>query len=125
MTDPIKRLARQLESSSAQVLAIDTGRQAEPDPLGASAEALERATNERRILEDRSLGWLPGRRRELEGAREREADARRARLEATHAARPIDAEQDFAASVERAHTHQTERATERALQRERAIGRSL
>ena len=34
-------------------------------------------------LEGRSLGWLPGRRRELEAAREREADARRARLEAS------------------------------------------
>jgi ATP-dependent exoDNAse (exonuclease V) alpha subunit len=124
-TDPIKRLARQLASSSAQVLAIDSGRPAEPDPVGASAEALERATGDRRGLETRSLGWLPGRRRELEAAREREADARRARLEAAHAARPIDAEQDFAASVERAHARQAERATERALQRERGIGREL
>ena len=124
-TDPIKRLARQLESSSAQVLAIDTGRRAEPDPVGASAEALERATDERRRLEGRSLGWLPGRRRELEAAREREADARRARLEAAHAARPIEAEQDFAASVERAHARQAERATERVLRHDRGIGREL
>ena len=124
-TDPIKRLARQLESSSTQVLAIDSGRRAEPDPVRASAKALERVINERRGLEGRNLGWLPGRRRELEAAREREADARRARLEAAHAARPIEVEQDFAATVERAHARQAERATERVLRHGREIGREL
>ena len=125
-TDPIKRLARQLESSRAQVLAFDTGRRAEPDPLGASVEAVERgAVDERHRLEARSFGWLPGRRREVEAAREREADARRGRLEIALAALPMEAEQDFAAGVERAYARQAERATERALRHDRGIGREL
>ena len=42
--------------------------------MDAEREA-ERATRERRALEERRGRWLPGRRRELEGAREREEDA--------------------------------------------------
>ena len=48
--DPIERLARQLQRSTAQVLAIDTRR-----PLDADASEPERR---------RRLRWLPGRRRE-------------------------------------------------------------
>ena len=101
-TDPIKRLARQFESSSAQVLAIDTDRASRiPTRSALAAEALEARATERPAGWNRSLGSLPGRRRELEAARAREADARRARLEAAHAARPVDAERDFGATVER------------------------
>jgi ATP-dependent exoDNAse (exonuclease V) alpha subunit len=41
------------------------------------------------------------------------------------AARPIDAEQDLAASVERARARQAERATERVLRHDRGFGREL
>jgi hypothetical protein len=81
--DPVERVARGLRSSSAKVLAIDSGR---PLERGASAEAFEQAAHERRVLEGRRFGWLPGRRKELAAAREREASAYRERFEVAHGA---------------------------------------
>ncbi len=125
-TDPIKRLARQLESSSAQVLAIDSGRRAEPDPVGASAEALERATSERRRLEAPQPRLAA---RPAHASSKRPASARPTRAAPASKPRtppgPSSAEQDFAASVERAHARQAERATERVLRHDRGIGREL
>jgi ATP-dependent exoDNAse (exonuclease V) alpha subunit len=108
-TDPVERLARQLKSSSAQVLAIDSGR--------TSGEASVQAAAQRR------LGWLPGRRQSLGDSRPREADVGRERLELEHGARPFTTEQDFLERVDRLHTQQVERSTERALRRDRGIGR--
>jgi len=112
----IERLTRHLRSSNAQVLAIDSGRFEDP---------VERAAQERMRLEERGKLWLPGRRRELAVARQREVDARREQLEAAHAARPMDAEQRTADSAARLDALQAERATARALGREPGIGREL
>jgi hypothetical protein len=101
--DPIQRLARQLERSSAQVLAIDAGRPSEPD-------------------ERRRFRWLPGRRHEPQ-AREGEDAERRQRAEAAHGGLPFDAEQQFDASSDRLHRSIAERETERILRRNRGIGR--
>ena len=54
--DPLERLARQLERSSAQVLAIDSGQ-----PI--DSVSLDQATRERQRLEHRRFGWLSARRR--------------------------------------------------------------
>ena len=110
-TDPVERLARQLRSSSAQVLAIDSGR--------ASEASVETAAQRRR------LGWLPGRRPRLGDARPRETDVRRKRLELEHGARPFATEQDFFERVDRLQEQQVERSNERALRRDRGIGREL
>ena len=110
-TDPVERLARQLTSSSAQVLAIDSGR--------ASGEASVEAAAQRR------LGWLPGRRQTLGDSCPREADVRRERHELEHGARPFATEQDFLERVDRLHAQQVERSSERALRRDRGNGREL
>jgi conjugative relaxase-like TrwC/TraI family protein len=120
--DPLERLARGLGASNAQVLAIDAGR---PVESADSWDALQRAARERRRLEARSLGWLPGRRAQIERAREHEASLRRERLELHHAARPFVTDAEFAGEMDRVHQRAAERATERALRRERGMGREL
>jgi conjugative relaxase-like TrwC/TraI family protein len=120
--DPVERLARDLRSSGAKVLAIDAGR---PIKRNVPADAFEQAAHERRALEGRRFGWLPGRRRQLAAAREREAAAYRERFEIEHGARPFVDEADFAAAADRFHARQAERATERVLRNDRGIGREL
>ena len=109
--DPVERLARQLERSSAQVLAVDSGRPLQPD-VGAG---------ERR----RRFAWLPGRRHEPRATVDRETADSRERAEAQHGKLPFEAEADFNASIERHHIRIAERETERALREQRGIGREL
>ncbi len=116
--DPLERLARLLERSSAQVLAIDSGQ-----PVDSAS--LEQATLERRRLEHRRFGWLPGRRQELEAARAHEADVRRERLERQHGGRPFATDAEWRERLDQQHERQLERATERILRRERGMGREL
>jgi conjugative relaxase-like TrwC/TraI family protein len=111
-TDPVDRLARQLSSSSAQILAIDSGR--------TSGEASGQTTPQ-----PRRLGWLPGRRQRLGDASPRETDASRERFELEHGARPFATEEDFLERVDRLHAEQAERSNERALRRARGMGREL
>ena len=104
--------------SSAQVLAIDSGQ-----PVGSMS--LEQATLERRRLEHRRFGWLPGRRQELEAARAHEGDIRRQQLERQHGAHPFAPEAEWRERLASQHERQLERATERVLRRERGMGREL
>ncbi len=99
--DPIERLARQLERSSAQVLAIDSGQR--PSRLRRRARA---ATRERRRSEHRRFGWLPGRRRELERLAPREADSAASGSSASTARRPFATEAEFGESVDSQHERQ-------------------
>jgi hypothetical protein len=103
--DAVERLSRQLRSSSAQVLAIDSGR----PRADAAAE--------------RPFGWLGGRRRAPGDAGSREADVSREQIEREHGARPFATEQDLIERVDRLHALQADRATERALHRHRGIER--
>ena len=116
--DPMERLGSQLERSSAQVLAIDSGQPVD-------TVSLEQATLERQRLEHRRFGWLPGRRQELEAAPAHEADVRRARLERRHGGRPFATDAEWRERLDRQHERQLERATERVLRRERGMGREL
>jgi conjugative relaxase-like TrwC/TraI family protein len=123
---PIERLANGLRASSAQVLAIDSGRPVEPP--GDVAEArreLDASRDARRKLEGERFGWLPGRRERLDDARQREADARanvrRADAEQRHGARPFIGDQDAQTSKLRELVQ--DRAAERVLGRDR--GRDL
>ncbi|WP_028066549.1 MobF family relaxase [Solirubrobacter soli] len=114
------RLRRSLEASQAQILAIDSG-----TPASREGEhELAAATRERRALEERGRLWLPGRRRRLEAARSRESaaarvvvDARRARAEQAHGARPFEVERED--TVKRCYEAMAERATQRVLGRQR------
>ena len=115
---PLERLARQLERSSAQVLAIDTGQPVD-------SVSLEQATLERQRLEHRRFGWLPGRRQELEAARAHEADVRRERLERQHGGRPFATDAEWRERLDSQHERELERATERVLRRERGMRREL
>ena len=121
----LERLRRSLESSQAQVLAIDSGRPASRE----SEDELAAATRERRALEERGRTWLPGRRRRLEAARAREeaaarvvADERRVEVERAHG---VAAVRDRAAKtqVKRRYEAMAERATQRVLGQQR--GREL
>jgi conjugative relaxase-like TrwC/TraI family protein len=116
--DPLERLTRQLENSTAQVLAIDTGQPVE-------SESLEQATLERQRLEHRRFGWLPGRRQELEAARANEGDICREQLERQHGGRPFATDAEWRERLDSQHERELERATERVLRRERGMGREL
>ena len=106
-TDPIERLAYQLERSSAQVLAIDSGR-----PLEADTDSRRR------------FSWLPGRRRDRESAIGFDATGR-ARAEAAHGELPFEAAEQFDATVERHYERMADRDTERVLRQARELGRGL
>lgn len=129
---PVARLAAALRHSEAQVLAIDHGDvESEADPYRAERN-LDDAVRERRALEDRPLGWLPGRRGQLERARERElaataelAAARRRSVELGHAARPFVTNRDLDERESRRAQHVAERHTQRLLDRVRDLGRGL
>jgi hypothetical protein len=79
LEDPVARLAASLRTSSAQLLAIDSGRPAaqevELDRLAAQ-RALARAERARAALEANPARWLPGVRGRLQRAQSREVDAR-------------------------------------------------
>ena len=114
----VERLARRLRVEQ-RAGARHRLRSRRSRPVGASAEALERAAARAARLESRSLGWLPGRRRELEAAREREVAARRERLEAAARRPAVRRRAEFAATASTAlHARHAERATERALRRD-------
>jgi hypothetical protein len=127
---PIARLAAAFRNSTAQVLAIDRiGTPAEPSDARLR---LELAARERHALEARRLSWLPGRRRELERARKREAtaaaevgDAERTAVERDHAARPFVTERDLEERRARRAQLIAERRTERLLDHDRRLGRGL
>jgi hypothetical protein len=120
----VERLRRSLATSQAQVLAIDSGRPA----IGNSQSELAVATRERRALEQRGRAWMPGRRRQLEAAREREAaaarlvaDGWRVDAEREHGGRPFEVARDD--DMKRVYEAMAERATQRVLGRQR--GREL
>jgi hypothetical protein len=125
----IERLAERLQTSGAQVLAIDSGR---PDreslDVAQARRDLERAARDLDRVEASRRRWLPG---VLSRARGREAELRerlgqveRLAAERCHGARPFvtHSEQD-------ARTAElTDRIAERAAQRERHerdLGRGL
>jgi hypothetical protein len=120
--DPVERLATALRASDGQVLAIDSGvAKASERRMDAERDA-ERATQERRELEERRGGWLPGRRRELDSAREREEDAvtklreaRRVEAELRHGTRRFVTRGEIEARSDADRTRIAERATERVL----------
>jgi conjugative relaxase-like TrwC/TraI family protein len=128
--DPVERLAASLRESSAQVLAIDTGTASER-AIVADREA-ERAVRERKALESRRRQWLPGRRKELDDARERErtalsaaAETRRADAEMQHGTRSFVDERELEARRDVRLRRLADIATERVQQRGRQIGREL
>ncbi|MDA0166009.1 relaxase domain-containing protein [Solirubrobacter ginsenosidimutans] len=119
-----ERLRRSMESSEAQVLAIDSGRPASRE----REDELAAATRERRALEERGRTWLPGRRRRLDAARARElaatrviADERRAEIEQAHGSRPFEVQSED--DVKSRYEAMAERATQRVLGQQR--GREL
>jgi hypothetical protein len=123
---PIERLAADLRSSDAQVLAIDTERPAETPPdLVAAERDLERARERRRRLERRRLGRLPERREQLDAARRQEASAvaavRRLRVELDHGALPFVDEHELEARLDRLRELARDRADERVLRRSRGL----
>jgi conjugative relaxase-like TrwC/TraI family protein len=125
---PVERLAASLRTSSAQVLAIDSGSSALADPQFDARNAAEYL----HTLERGRLRWLPGRRRELERARREERAAigelrraERAEAERLHGTRRFISEQDRAASTDATLDLLADRATERILRRSRVPGREL
>jgi hypothetical protein len=128
--NPIERLAATLRDSDAQVLAIDSGRADVHERRIEAERAAASATRERRALEERGRLWLPGRRRALETARKHEqaahelfGKARHAEAEAMHGTRRFvpDRERERDSRWKRID----DRATERVLRRDCAIGREL
>ncbi len=138
IVDPVERLATQLRTSAAQVLAIDAGGAQSPELDGAAAsqrrfdaerEAAE-AAHERWVLERRRHHWLPGRGLELDEARTREraanarlAQARRLEAEMAHGRRPFASGNEADRTVERLHDLVNERAAQRVLQPGRELER--
>ena len=125
---PLERLAASLHTSSAQVLAIDSG----PSPLAERQFQLEDAARERRALEQRGLSWLPSRRRQLEVSRrcERAAmlrllQAERAEAERQHGDRPFVTDRELEARWDETGKRLADRATERILRSGRVFGREL
>ena len=123
-----ERLAASLRSSSAQVLAIDSGSQALSDLRDAAAEA----GRARRHAEQQGMSWLPTRRRRIALAREHERAAavtlqRAERMEAErlHGTRPFTTADELDAHAEETLRRRADRATERILRRGRDFGREL
>ncbi|HEX8106025.1 MAG TPA: hypothetical protein VF533_25645 [Solirubrobacteraceae bacterium] len=114
----LARLGAALSRSSATSMAIDSGEDVD--------QALREARARRQQLEGRGGRWLPGRRRELEAARQDEAAARaqvrelrREDVERRHAAKPFVTEEQH---DERA-AQQRARLFERNLNRGRGMER--
>ena len=133
--DPIARLTARLQTSSAQILAIDAG-QPMAEHGAEELHRLERAAavaeRERRTLENGKRGWIAAATGQRRRARERAADARLELLQArrviaeqTHGAVPHDLEREREASAARAAENLRERQAERMIRRERGFGREL
>lgn len=128
LRDPVERLATALGDSDAQVLAIDSGTPAN-EARREAERAAARAAHERRAIEERRAKWLPGRRRELEAARQRERAALKALREAKlreaevrHGRRDFVNEREIQLQRDASLARMGERMTERVLQ-DRSIGR--
>ena len=126
--EPLERLAAALRTSSAQVLAIDSG----SSTLAERRLDARKVAERRDALERRGLRWLPGRRRELQRVRRDEHvaieelhRAQRSEAEHLHGARSFISEQERAASNDAALDLLADRATERILRRGRTVGREL
>jgi len=118
--DPIARIGVQLGTSSANTLAIDTGR-SDPDPHAHAQHVHALAVADRRAAETSRTRWLPSRRRRLEQLRRAESDAahrvdavRREVHELHHGTRPFVTQRDLDASS----TKTANQIVERRLQRE-------
>lgn len=132
--DPIPRLTARLQTSGAQILAIDAGQ-----PMADGAEELHRleraaavADRERRALENGKRGWIAAATGQRRRARERAAaarlellQARRVSADQMHGAVPHDLEREREASAARAAEAVRERQAERMTRRERGFGREL
>jgi hypothetical protein len=126
--DPVERLAAALRESDAQVLAIDSGMPAN-EARREAERAVARASLERQALEVRRAKWLPGRRRELELAREREraaieglGEAKLREAEVRHGRRDFVCERELQVQRDALLVRMGERMTER-VQQDRSIGR--
>lgn len=124
----LDRLAASLRTSSAQVLAIDSG----PSPLAERQFEVQDATRERRALEQRGLSWLPSRRRRLQLARRSEraamlslVQAQRADAERQHGDRPFVTDGELEARWDETGEWLADRATKRALRSGRVFAREL
>ena len=130
-TDPIARLAAQLQTSSAGTLAVDVGGSHERISSSATPQReLDLAAADRRAAENSRGGWLPHRRAQLEALRATEnrlarrvETLRRQHAEQRHGERPFVEDRDD-------HTRyreMTRRIAERRLEREqtRDFGRGL
>jgi conjugative relaxase-like TrwC/TraI family protein len=123
--NPIARLAASLRSSSAQVLAIDSGQPSEERILELQRRAMA-AARERQGRESSRFSWLPGARharREEERAREELAQARRRMAEDEHGKRPFVTNRELQADDQRIAREALGRPAQR--QRTRDSGRSL
>jgi ATP-dependent exoDNAse (exonuclease V) alpha subunit len=130
--DPVERLASSLRESGGQVLAIDSGLSIASERRMDAERAAELAARELRTLERRRQAWLPGRRRQIDAARDRVraadaelATARRVESELRHTTRPFVTERELDVRADRRCERIAERATERILQRGRDLGREL
>ena len=131
--DPITRLTAQLTTSSATTLAIDTGRDREPNHSLAEATHLHaQASAQRRAAETSRARWLPGRRQELAHLRHAEAlaarrveDLCRQQAERSHGKRPFVTEREPDDRVAQMRARQAERRLQRELDRARDTPRSL
>ena len=132
--DPIAQLRIQLGTSSANTLAIDTGRgEADMrDRLVEAERALADASERRRAAEGSRGRWLPRARREIERLRHAEtlaarrlAGLRREDLEQRHAARPFVTERELDDRFAAMRDQLAERRLQRELDRGRDLGRGL
>jgi hypothetical protein len=122
--DPIARLVASLRGSSAQVLAIDTGRPSVEHMLQLHARVFAAEAERRRRKSSRSWG-LGGRRarREVARARQELDHAQRLEGERWHGERPFVTERELEAEVHERARNVVERAAER--ERKRGFGRAL
>jgi ATP-dependent exoDNAse (exonuclease V) alpha subunit len=124
----VEQLTARLRGSGAQVLAIDAGRPLEASREVAAAEReLRAAAEERRRLEAQRLAWLPGNQQRRADVRRRETAAktlvRRLRAEQLHGSRAFVDEREVEAYADAMREELRERATQRALERDRGIWR--
>jgi hypothetical protein len=130
-TDPIARLAAQLQTSSAGALAIDIGEESRAGvELGDAQRELALAAADRRVAENSRGSWLPHRRAQLEELRATEnrlarrvETLRRQQAERRHGERPFVEDRDDHTQ----YREMTRRLAERRLEREqtRDLGRGL
>jgi conjugative relaxase-like TrwC/TraI family protein len=128
-TDPIARLAAQLQTSSAATLAIDVGEESRAGALLADARREHRlVVAELRAAEDGHGRWLPHRRRELAHLRHTETQLahrvetlQRQEAEQLHGGRPfVDDRDDYSRDRDMARL-----IAERRLERELGRGAEI